>query len=878
MLLVPNPKNCDPSVKKSIQMLASAKLGNKARPVFAGLTLTSMTAGSILFAGTGGLISQDNSNLFWDDTNNRLGVGVNTGFDPRTGITISGDVDILHTATESDDHTFELDVDAAGYGDVKAIDIDYITGAISTGEDEGIILLNIDEIAATGGNVFGLEVLATEGAAGSTTTVYGLKAAALVAPIHQDSGTFVNPDIGTNDTPQTPVANMIDGNAANTTAIFLALDDYIIIGSDATFQEIEFILTTDSSGAGIKPKFEYSTGGSGFTEFSPVDGTNGFRNTGVVAWDMSDLVGHAINADTGGANTYDIKITRQRTNLTTPPVLGYAKVVATTEYIWDKDGNVNIKTLTISSIAAEGSDVDKFLVDSSGLIKYRTGAEILADIGGSVSAHLHDTQTLEHDGVDSDGGAFNFATTGDLTFQPATDGTTRYQWLDADGGTPILNIDSTNERVGIGIANPTADLHIGTGGDNAINIKMETNESSANTPIARIFGVWDGDTVTTIIFNSGQDTTNKDDGSIAFWTQPSGDSITERFRITEDGDVGVGEAAPETLLELTHAAPTITGHASTHSDADNSGLWKLVGKREDGAGAETESGSIEMSHDGVGANDQLTKMILKVNTGAGLVQALEIGSDLLATFAGSIISTNYTAAALLTACATNAGGLDFSAAGKTLTVEDDAVVNQDLTSDASPIFGGLTQVGDATNKLMVAADGELTLAGTARVKKYVIISAGGFHLGANLPLKRAEGTFGTLQFDNATTDVAYTNWHIPDDWAAGTDVEIAFYWAPTDGNAGNVAWEFDWEAVAPEANETLGAGSTNVQINDATQSLDNELLTTSYGTIAGASIAADDTIGIKISRDHDDGDTYGTNASFVHMKIKYIADKLGEST
>ncbi len=38
-------------------------------------TLSSMTAGSLLFAGAGGLVSQNNSNLFWDNTNNRLGIG-----------------------------------------------------------------------------------------------------------------------------------------------------------------------------------------------------------------------------------------------------------------------------------------------------------------------------------------------------------------------------------------------------------------------------------------------------------------------------------------------------------------------------------------------------------------------------------------------------------------------------------------------------------------------------------------------------------------------------------------------------------------------------------------------------------------------------------
>ncbi|MCB9216675.1 MAG: hypothetical protein R3F28_17505 [Candidatus Kapaibacterium sp.] len=43
-----------------------------------GLTLPSITQGSVLFAGTSGAISQDNTNFFWDDATNRLGVGTNT--------------------------------------------------------------------------------------------------------------------------------------------------------------------------------------------------------------------------------------------------------------------------------------------------------------------------------------------------------------------------------------------------------------------------------------------------------------------------------------------------------------------------------------------------------------------------------------------------------------------------------------------------------------------------------------------------------------------------------------------------------------------------------------------------------------------------------
>lgn len=52
-------------------------------------------------------------------------------------------------------------------------------------------------------------------------------------------------------------------------------------------------------------------------------------------------------------------------------------------------------------------------------------------------------------------------------FQPATDSTTFGQWLDADGGTPIFNVDSTNERVGIGTASPATKLSVFQEADNS---------------------------------------------------------------------------------------------------------------------------------------------------------------------------------------------------------------------------------------------------------------------------------------------------------------------------------------------------------------------------------------------------------------------------
>lgn len=45
---------------------------------FIGQALSGGTTGSVLFVGANKEIQQDNANLFWDDTNNRLGIGTAT--------------------------------------------------------------------------------------------------------------------------------------------------------------------------------------------------------------------------------------------------------------------------------------------------------------------------------------------------------------------------------------------------------------------------------------------------------------------------------------------------------------------------------------------------------------------------------------------------------------------------------------------------------------------------------------------------------------------------------------------------------------------------------------------------------------------------------
>jgi hypothetical protein len=71
----------------SITLSTVQDIRTSASPTFTGMTLSGLTQGSILFAGPGGLISQDNANFFWDDANNRLGIGTST---PQGSLDVNG--------------------------------------------------------------------------------------------------------------------------------------------------------------------------------------------------------------------------------------------------------------------------------------------------------------------------------------------------------------------------------------------------------------------------------------------------------------------------------------------------------------------------------------------------------------------------------------------------------------------------------------------------------------------------------------------------------------------------------------------------------------------------------------------------------------------
>ena len=307
----------------------------------------SLADSKALILGTG-----DDAKIYYDGTNLIIDPDVVGSGDFR----ILGSQHIIHAAIEDDDHALEIDVAAGNYSDIKAIDIVYAAGELQAGEDDEAILVNIDEDAADGGRITGLDVLTTTS---GDALVEALFAGVGVVPIEQLSGTFGNPDSALVKAAD-ELADLINP-AANTT-VFVADDDTMTIGKSAKFEEIEFILSTVAGGGGIAPTFEYSTGVGAWAAFSPMDGTNGLRNTGVVAWEDSDIPGW----NTGLAGEYLIRITRTRGTVPTTPVVSFLQCASATEFGWDKSGDVIINSLATDTInertAAAGVTVESVLL------------------------------------------------------------------------------------------------------------------------------------------------------------------------------------------------------------------------------------------------------------------------------------------------------------------------------------------------------------------------------------------------------------------------------------------------------------------------------------------------------------------------------------
>lgn len=221
------------------------------------------------------------------------------------------------------------------------------------------------------------------------------------------------------------------------------------------------------------------------------------------------------------------------------------------------DGSIlSLGPVAISTIANATTDTDKFLVSDSGVIKYRTGAEVLSDIGGQAAI----TNPVTGTGV-----------SGRLAYWNGTSGVTS----DAD-----LVWNAANTRLGIGVASPTQRLEIiGNTKTTGLIISTATAQTTTatqylsldatdstvkyRTPAQVLSDIGAQATLTNPVTGTGAAT------RVAFWS--SGSAISSSSALNWDntnGRLGIGVAAPSARLQVTGdgIANTVRFESSTSTN------------------------------------------------------------------------------------------------------------------------------------------------------------------------------------------------------------------------------------------------------------------------------------------------------------------------
>jgi len=189
-------------------------------------------------------------------------------------------------------------------------------------------------------------------------------------------------------------------------------------------------------------------------------------------------------------------------------------------------------------------------------------------------------------------------------------------------------------------------------------------------------------------------------------------------------------------------------------------------------------------------------------------------------------------------------------------------------------------VGDTTNYTQIATDGEITLAGTARVKKEFTVPLSDFNPGASGPTGALQGIFPSYEF--GIGDDMHTSFEVPTDCDTSEDITIEIYWGINEDyatNSGEVQWSAGWRAVAVGEELTAGGSSGTVDFGDVNIPASANTLIKTEGTIAAASLSQDDLVALNGARVALDGGSNPSAEPYVVMvNIEYYVNKIGEAT
>jgi hypothetical protein len=194
---------------------------------------------------------------------------------------------------------------------------------------------------------------------------------------------------------------------------------------------------------------------------------------------------------------------------------------------------------------------------------------------------------------------------------------------------------------------------------------------------------------------------------------------------------------------------------------------------------------------------------------------------------------------------------------------------------------GVSRYGDqATNYATFAADGELTLVGTARVNRTIPLGIDGLAAGGVAPsIVRVVNFYG---YEFSINDAGYVKgFELPYDWDSTTAISFKFHWACNNSSASKfIQWQLDYTSVA-ENTENINAATSTLPTGDLAVSTTPYRLTETSISIAAAGLALDDVIGMQVKRIAASGGAGvvpDNEPIIIGLEIEFVSNKLGEAT
>jgi len=517
------------------------------------LTLTDITKGSILFAGTSGLISQDNSNLFWDDTNNYLGIGTAS---PTAALDVVGSINISEGQSYLYDgfqalkmtKAYDGDGDSVGYQNIFVgygagnesssylqLAVGYNAGAFSTGTNQVAI-----------GNLAGVDnsgnfQTAVGYGAGQSNTGYMQTALGSYAGYNSqgDYNLSLGGYAGMNNTGSSVIAIGYEAGKNNTLSN-------------------QFIVRQNNINSTPLIQGNFSTGYVGIGTTSPssaLDVSGAFTMRGMSAPSVSSSGQGTIYFD---STTNTFKVSQNGGSYTNLINANGISGTGTAGYLSYFTGT---NTLATSTMYFNGTNVG---------IGTTSPARAL-HIAGTAPEFVLETTGLPTDEKRFDLYQETNSTTGH--------GTTIFRSLN-DAGTAttaqMMTLDHNTGYVGIGTTSPNQKLSVSVGNTVQIASFLSTHATNEEIFIGQSLA---SDDSLVVGFNPTED---------YGYLQVYGDSAGDGLVIANGGKVGIGTASPEYKLHVAGQIYSANTNQGFYSTGTSGNAW-LIGGNASGDFAITEN-------------------------------------------------------------------------------------------------------------------------------------------------------------------------------------------------------------------------------------------------------------------------------------------------